>query len=462
MINNIQPVPYSEEAEVATIGAVLIYPEAFIGVAALLKVDDFFLLRHRYIWEAMQRLADRNEPIEYLLLANELKTTGHLDEIGGPAYLTQIMNSTPTHTHAEVYARLVERAATRRRLMAVADQIKALALNEELTIEQVTDTANKKLFDVTSSTGNAQVYTFHDMVHAYYDKVEALLSDGKGLTGLPTGFRVVDNLLGGLNRSDLLLLAGRPGMGKSSFLLSLIMNVQRAAAALKQPPKRIALFTLEMGCEQIIQRAMSLEAGINLQALRHGNLPPGGWSQFVRTAGAIAPYPIFVDDRADLTPTQMRAVIRKLTLGYGPLDLVIVDYLQLMSGGKSFKPSERVQEVSYISRALKNIAKEFDVPLLAASQLSRECEKRADKRPQLSDLRESGAQEQDADIVMFLYRDEVYNEATEFPNQAEIIVAKHRNGPTGTVTLYFEKTLTKFLNAAERSVDLLRLNGGEN
>lgn len=443
-----QTPPYSQEAEEATIGALITFPGALLGVAEFLHDDDFFLLRNRYIWKAMNNVAARSEPIEYITLVQELDDMGKLDEVGGPAYITHLINAAPSAMHAEVYGRLVERAATRRQLMAASDQIKALALNKELSIEQVLDRTNKIIFDITTRPASANVQVFHDLVSDYYDKVERLLANQQTITGQPTGFKDLDNVLGGLQRTDLTLVAGRPGMGKSSFLLSVVMNMLRAA-----PGKRIALFTLEMSAEQLVQRAMSLEAGINLRALRAGQIGRDGWANFVRTAGKISPYTLFIDDRPGLTPAQIRAACRRLVMGYGPLDIIVVDYVQLMKGG-SFKPSERVQEIGFISKSLKALAKEFDVPVLVAAQLSRAVEQRQNKRPVLSDLRESGDLENDADIVMFLYRDEVYNENTEFPNEAEVIVAKHRNGPTGTISLYFEKTLTRFTDMAVRTVDL--------
>lgn len=443
-----QSIPYAQEAEEAVIGSVLVSASVYVGLAAFLKADDFFILRHRYIWQAFERLSSRNEAIDYLTLSAELRAMDKLAEIGGPAYLTQLINSVPTSVHAEVYGKLVERAAIRRRMLAASDEIKALALNEELSLEQVIDDSHKKLFDVTELASSDPARSFKDMVSTYFERVEYLLDRPGEVIGIPTGFEQLDHILEGLQKTDLLLLAGRPGMGKSSLLLSIVLNILKGDAS-----KRIALFSLEMGWEQLVQRAVSWQSGLNLQDLRTARLGRDGWGQFVKATGDIASYKLFIDDRPRITPRQLRAKCRKLMMGHGKLDLIVVDYVQLMSGG-GFKPSERVQEIGHISSSLKNIAKEFNVPVLAAAQLSRAVEQRADKRPILSDLRESGSLENDSDIVMFVYRDEVYNPETETPNQAEIIVAKHRNGPTGTAFLYFDKTLTKFMNAAERSVDL--------
>lgn len=847
--------PYSQEAEEATIGAILVNPVAYFGVAAFLRADDFFILRHRYIWQSLERLQERGEPIDYLTVKEELEDMGRLGEVGGPAYLTQLINNTPTSVHAEVYGRLVERAATRRRLMSAADQIKSLAINEEMTVEQVISESEAKLFDVTERQLTKELMPMREAVSQYFDRIEYLMQNKGAAFGVPTGFKDLDKLLGGLQKSDLLIFAGRPGMGKcvagdtlipteqgfipivslkpdsdqgncdddggifyplkigvqtphgvkqtsyfydsgmratrrlktragysltatyshpvlvlspdgnkiwkklldvecgdfiaiqrhepvfgsssdfpsmgaytrpqlpteltpdiayilgllagdgnltrrnyvslsssdssilealycwanksglsarhraaydhtigsvvlntwlkhiglsgyahekevpytimraprdcvraflqglfdtdghaeaqngyiqfvssserlarqvhilllqfgivskltfkpnthrgawciritgdaarrfyknigfrlerkqarrsllpaksnanldvipylpatsagfgklnyrkyfrgikspgyaklrqiaqfapevqdlldpqyywdeitsienagiqhcydlcvpdghafvtngivshnTSFLLSATINMARLGA-------RVAIFSMEMGVEQIVQRLISMEAGINSQNLRLGQLNQQEWARFVHAAGNLSNFKIFIDDTAAMNPLELRTKSFRLAREHG-LDLIVVDYLQLMNAGGVYE-NNRVQEVSFISRNLKELARELNVPLLSAAQLSRAVEQRQDKRPQLSDLRESGSLEQDSDIVIFLYRDEMYNEATEFPNQAEIIVAKHRNGPTGTINLYFEKTLTKFMNAAERSVDL--------
>jgi replicative DNA helicase len=440
-----QYIPYSQEAEEAVIGAVLINPGTFYSVAAFLNAEDFFILRHQYIWQALVRLIERSDEINYVTIVQEIKNTDKLDEIGGPAYITQLINNTPTSIHAEVYGRLVERAAIRRRLLSAADRIKLLALDEELTVERVMDEAETELFGVSERQLSKELIPMREAISQYYDYVEGLMQNSGEPLGLPTGFKDLDKLLGGLQRSDLLVFAGRPGMGKTSFLLSMALNAARLG-------RRIAIFTMEMGVDQIVQRMVSMEAAINSQKLRLGQLTPQEWARFVQVAGNLSNLRIYIDDTPAMTPLQMRSKCFRLSREHG-IDLVIVDYMQLMNAGGSYE-NNRVQEISLISRSMKELARELNVPILSAAQLSRAVEQRQDKRPVLSDLRESGAIEQDSDIVIFLYRDEVYNEATEFPNQAEIIVAKHRNGPTGTISLYFEKTLTKFLNATERNIDL--------
>jgi replicative DNA helicase len=441
------PAPYSEEAEEAVLGAILSNPNVIFNVASFLKGEDFYILRHQYIWEAMQRIVERGEEFDYLTVSKELADIGRLDEVGGPWYLLRLVNNTPTSVHAEVYARVVERAAVRRRLMAAADEIKALALNEEMAIEKVTDEAEARLFSVTESQLRRDLVPISHVISEYWERMERLIGDRDEALGLPTGFRALDTLLGGLQKSDLLIFAGRPGMGKTSFMLSVALNAARF-------DKRIAIFTMEMGVEQIIQRMVSMETGINMQRLRLGQVDELEWRRLVEAMSRLRNFKIFIDDTPAMSPMQMRAKCRRLAREQG-VDLIMVDYLQLMNAGGVYE-NNRVQEVSHISRNLKELARELNVPLFSAAQLSRAVEQRQDKRPQLSDLRESGSLEQDSDIVMFLYRDEVYNEATEAPNQADIIVAKHRNGPTGVVSLYFDKTITRFMDATAHNIDLSR------
>ena len=441
--------PYSQEAEEAVLGAVMVNPDAFLGVASFLTAEDFYILRHSYIWEALLRISERNEQIDFVTLQDELRALNRLNDVGGPAYLLHLVNSTPTSIHAEVYGHLVERAAVRRRLLIAADEIKALALDEQLTIEKVTSDSESKLFNVTERNLRRELIPMRDAISAYFERVEYLIQhpeDNK--LGLPTGFHDFDELLGGLQRSDLLIFAGRPGMGKSSFLLSVALNAARIGA-------RILIFTMEMGHEQLVQRFMSMETGINTQKLRSGQLTQQEWQRFVNASGKLGNLNIFIDDTPAMTPLQIRTKCRRIAHEYG-LDLVIVDYMQLMNAGSGYE-NNRVQEISYISRSLKELARELNVPLFSAAQLSRAVEQRQDKHPQLSDLRKSGSIEQDADIVIFLYRDVVYNEATEFPNRADLIIAKHRNGPTGVVSLHFEKTLTKFTDARMTTIDLSAL-----
>lgn len=448
------PIPYSIEAEESVLGAILNHPAHMTPIAAFLKSEHFFIMRHQYIFEAMLAIHERREPIDYLLLKTELAARQRLEDIGGEAHLTKLIDATYYDAPVEVYARLVERAWIRRQLLGAADRIKLLALQEDMTAIEAMAAAEHEILSITSSETDNRQQPFSAHISDYFDKLERLMSNPNELLGIPTGFRDLDSLLLGLQRSDLVLIAARPGMGKTSFLVSVALAVARFK-------HRVGFITLEMGTEQIIQRMVSTETEINLQTLRTGKIHNGQWKKFVDATERIADFQIFIDDTAALTPAQIRHRVQRWQHEHG-LDLLVVDYLQKMGSGGTFKAENRVQEVSYFARSLKDMAKEFNIPVLAAAQLSRAVEQRQDKRPVLSDLRDSGEIEQEADIVMFLYRDEMYNEATEHPNEAEIIVSKHRNGPTGNVRLYFDKASTKFHNSNPRMVNLrdFQPNGG--
>jgi len=376
-----QLAPYSQEAEEAVLGAVMVNPEAFLGVASFLKTEDFYILRHGYIWEALTHISERNDQIDFVTVVDELRAMNHLNDIGGPGYLLHLVNATPTSVHAEVYGHLVERAAVRRRLLIAADEIKALAMDEQLSIEKVTSDSESKLFTVTERNLRRELIPMRDAINTYFERMEHLIQHPDEPLGLPTGFRDLDELLGGLQRSDLLIFAGRPGMGKTSFLLSVALNAAKLGG-------RILIFTMEMGHEQLVQRFVSMETGINTQKLRTGQLLQQEWERFVAASGRLGNLHITIDDTPAMTPIQMRTKCRRMAHEFG-LDLVIVDYMQLMSAGSGYE-NNRVQEISYISRSLKELARELNVPLFSAAQLSRAVEQRQDKRPQLSDLRESG------------------------------------------------------------------------
>lgn len=448
---NIDPgAPFSQEAEEAVIGSVLIDPGQYISVSSFLKPADFFLLRHQYIWQGFERLSQRSEPIDLITLAEELdnmRLNGKpvLDAIGGRAYLTQLLNNAGTSVYAEVYGRLVERTSTGRKLMEFSDEVKKLALDESLAMPQKLMEVETKMFSITHASSDVKFSVpLWEALSDYYDKMEAKLQDKSVGYGIPSGFRDVDALIGGYNKSDLILLAGRPGQGKTSYLLSNAMNMAKLGV-------QVAIFSMEMGIEQLVMRLVSMETGINVQKLRLGKLNPQEAARFTEAIGRMSKWNIFLDDTPALTPSELRTRARRLKSEYG-IDMIILDYLQLMQSAQY--AHNRTQEVGHLSRTTKELAKELNVPILAAVQLSRAVEQRKDKRPILSDMRDSGELEQDADVVQFIYRDEVYNEDTEFPNQAEIITAKHRNGPTGISSLYFEKSLTKFMDASVHRVDL--------
>ncbi len=441
--------PMSLEAEEALLGAIMLQPKAYLSIAAFLSGEDFFLKRHEYIWNACSRLQERNDAIDYVTLARELDAMSVLDEIGGPAYLTSLVNKTPSAVHAEVYGEMVSRTSTRRKMLMAADIIRQTALDEELPIDKVISEAEQALFNVSNTQIKREFVPIWEAVSDYYDEIEKLLELGAGTVGIPTGFKGLDNLLGGFQKSDLVVFAGRPGMGKTSWILTVAMQAARRGA-------RVAIFTMEMGVEQMVQRLLSMETGIKIGQLRTADINPREQTRLTEAIGRISNLPLFIDDTPSITPIEMRTKCRRLQHEYG-LDMVMVDYMQLMSAGKAYE-NNRVQEISYISRALKELARELNVCVLSTAQLSRAVEQRQDKRPQLSDLRESGSIEQDADAVMFLYRDEYYHpDATEFPHQAEVILSKHRHGPVGKVDLYFEESITKFMDVNYQRVDLSNL-----
>jgi len=434
-----QIVPHSREAEEAVIGAILINPEAYYDVASFLQADDFYIIRHRWVWQAFNRLHEQRVPIDFLTVTEALDQMGQLAEAGGPAYLTALINNVPTSLHAEAYGHVVEETAVRRRMLEAANTIAKLAYKEETGIDEVMNEAEKAIFGVSERRLTRDLQPIQQVLSDYYDRIDQIMRRGEETLGVPTGFIDLDRLLGGLQPSDFLLIAGRPGMGKTAFMLSAAKN----AAQLHK--KHVAVFSLEMANEQLVQRLISQETGIDIHHLRTGKLSEDEWPLFAHAIEVLGDTRIFLDDTPGLTPLQLRTKCRRLHMEFR-LDLVLVDYLQLMSGG--IRIENRVQEVSYISRNLKMLARELNTPVLAAAQLSRAIEQRADKEPQLSDLRESGSLEQDADVVMFIHRQDMYDRDNLRPNVAQVKVAKHRNGPTGNIELIFLSNLAKFENAA--------------
>ena len=438
-------VPHNREAEEALLGSVLINPEAYYDVASFLKAEDFYIHRHRWIWEAFVRLHERRRPIDFLTVSDELEQLGQIAEVGGPAYLTALIANVPTSLHAEAYGRIIEENAIRRRMLSAANDIAKLAYKESSNIDEVMSEAEKSVFGVSERRLTRDLQPIQQVLSDYYDRIDQLSSQGGLIYGVPTGFIDLDRLLMGLQPSDFILIAGRPGTGKTAFMLSAAKN----AAQIHK--KHVAIFSLEMSNEQLVQRLIAQETAIDSQRLRTGKLNEDEWPLFTHAIEVLSDTRIFLDDTPALTPLQLRTKCRRLHMEY-QLDLILVDYLQLMSSG--MRSENRVQEVSYISRNMKVLARELNVPVLAAAQLSRAIEQRADKEPQLSDLRESGSLEQDADIVMFIHRPEMYEKDTLKKNIAQIKISKHRNGPVGTIELIFRNNLAKFENAATRVVDL--------
>ncbi|NLE45660.1 MAG: replicative DNA helicase [Chloroflexi bacterium] len=433
-------VPHNVEAEEAVLGSLLIDPEALFGVSSFLKPDDFYIQKNAWIYEVILALHERRDPVDFVTLCDELERRGQLDEVGGAAYVTRLINAVPSAINVAAYGHITEHAAIRRRLISAASQIAQLAYKETEDVDEVVDQAEQALFSVSQRRITRDLAPISAIAHAYYDRIEYLYAHQGEPLGVPTGFADLDRLLGGLQKSDFIIIAARPSVGKTSLCLSVARNAARHG-------KTVAVFSLEMSNEQIVQRIVSAETGIDAQRLRLGRLEDQEWPLFAEATGKVSELPIYIDDTPAVSVLQLRTKARRLHSEHG-LDLIFVDYLQLMVG--DVRSENRVQEVSYISRSLKALARELGVPVVAASQLSRAVEQRTDKRPMLSDLRESGSLEQDADVVMFIYRDDMYHPETEQQNIAEVIVAKHRNGPTGVVQLFFRKRLAQFLDAEMR------------
>jgi replicative DNA helicase len=433
--------PHNVEAEEAVLGSLLIDPDAIVRVATFLNPADFFVERHGWIFEAIRDLHEKREPADLVTLTDDLERRGQLTQVGGSAYLTGLINATPTSIHVEFYARIVERTAVLRRLIDAAGQIARLAYQDTEDASEVLDRAEEIIFSVAARQVDRDLRPIINVLDKYIDRVEYLRQHQGEMIGIPTGLADLDKLLGGLQRSDLIILAGRPGMGKTSLGLSIALQAAR------KWDKRIAVFSLEMSDEQLVQRLVSAETGIDSQRLRLGDIKDDEWSTLIQATNLLANTQIYIDDTPAISALELRTKSRRLHAEHG-LDMVIVDYLQLMRG--DFRSENRQQEISFISRSLKALARELNIPILALSQLSRQVESRHDKRPMLSDLRESGSIEQDADAVLFIYRDEVYNPDSEFPNIAEIILSKHRSGPTGIFSVYFKKHLAQFVDLEVR------------
>lgn len=445
-------VPFSQEAEEGVIGAVLIDPAAWLDLTFLTS-DAFYVLRHRYIWQALARLAERREAIDFLTVQDELRATGKLNEIGGPAYLLNLVNNTPTSKHAEVYGRLVFRAAARRRLLEASAQLQRLALDEELALESVLDGAQRTVIAVIDSTADSRFeHQMPDVVDRMIGRIEEQIENPSRAWALPSGFRDLDTLLaGGFWRGDLITVAGRPGMGKTAMLLGIAANTSRVGA-------RVGITSLEMNADALVLRMAAMETGINLQTLRQGNLNRQEWQRLLHASAPLRDMPIVTNDAPVQTVEQIHAQARRWQMMYG-LDLLILDYLGLLHSADLPRRREdnRVQEIAQMTRACKELARDLNIPVLMAAQVNRGPEARQDKRPLLSDLRESGSIENDSDVVMFIFREVVYDSATVNPEKAEIIVAKHRNGPTDTVALHYERALTKFVDARTERIDLSEL-----
>lgn len=443
--------PQNIEAEQSVLGAMLIEKEAIPKVMEILRDTDFYREAHRVIFNAMLELYNKNEAVDMITVTEILKRDNKLEDVGGIAYVTSLANAVPTAANVTYHASIIEEKSILRQLVSVSTQIASMGYEANDDVKNIIDSAESKILEISNRKKTADFTPINEIVLDSFKSIEALMGNKTGLTGLPTGFEDLDNLTSGLHGSDFIILAARPSMGKTAFALNVVQNVAiRAAKKVGGAPKTVAFFSLEMSKEQLVQRMLCAEANIDSQRLRIGELRDEDWAMLINTADTLSSANIYIDDTAGITAMDMRSRARRLKAEHG-LDLIVVDYLQLMQGsGKKNNNGDRQQEVSEISRSLKALARELDVPVIALSQLSRSVEARQVKRPMLSDLRESGSLEQDADIVAFLYREDYYNPETENKNITELIIAKHRNGPVDTVNLFFHKQYTKFVGLSKR------------
>lgn len=433
--------PQNVEAEQSVLGSMLIDKDAVLKVAELLIPEDFYRDDHKFVYAAMLKLFEKRMPIDVVTVSEELEQVGKFEQVGGATYLTTLVNVVPTASHVQHYATIVQQKSTLRRLISAATRITELGYQEDGEISRVLDTAEQSLFSVSQKHLKQNFVPIKDVLADSFERIDELHKNKGVLRGVPTGFRDLDNMLSGLQDSDLVIVAARPSMGKTAITLNM------AAHAAVKEKRSVGFFSLEMSRDQLAERLLSLESGVDSWKLRTGNLSDEDFPKIGYAMGTLADAPIYIDDSAGLTITEIRSKCRRLQMEHG-LDIVMIDYLQLITGSSRGNEFNRVQEISEISRNLKMLARELKIPVVALSQLSRAVESRPDKRPMLSDLRESGSIEQDADIVMFIYREEYYDKNTDRKGITELLIRKHRNGPVGDVELFFIPEQTRF-----RSVD---------
>ena len=447
IIMDVRIPPHNLDAEKAVLGALLTNGSnsgAVVDtVTSILKSEDFYRDAHRIIYDAILEIVHANKTADFITVGEELDRRKRLDAVGGLAYITSLANESVSY-NVEEHAKIISEKAQLRRLIDAGNKIVGMTYAGEDEPTTILNKAEQMVLDVSGQTQSESSFApISEIVLSNLDKLNALQQHDGAITGVPTGFKDVDHVFNGLQKSDLILVAARPAMGKTAFTLNIAQNVTMLY------DKTVAFFSLEMGKEQLVGRILSSVAGVSSEKLRRANMDPADWEKVIAAADRMSKSKLFIDDTPGLTVQDMRSKLRRLKVEHG-LDLVIVDYIQLMQGRNSGKGSEnRQQEVSEISRNLKLIAREFNVPLIALSQLSRSVESRPDKRPVLSDLRESGSLEQDADIVIFLYRDKYYDENSEMGDEAEVLIRKHRNGAVGTVRLLFKGELTRFLDTVD-------------
>ncbi|MDD5593108.1 MAG: replicative DNA helicase [Candidatus Margulisbacteria bacterium] len=433
--------PQNLAAEQSVIGSMLLDKNAVVRVIELLRPDSFYRDAHRFIYEAILDLFDRGEPVDLVTVTEALRKSGKLDAVGGAVYVTDLINSVPTSANVEHYAKIVEEKYVLRRLIESGTQIVSAAFSEPEDVDQILDEAEKNIFDIALKRSREGFHKIDSVIKRVLDKIDSLYGKKEAITGTPSGYPDLDQLTAGFQNADLIIIAARPSVGKTAFAL----NIAQQVAIKHNIP--VAIFSLEMSKEQLAQRMLCSEAEVDAQRLKTASLSDTGWKKLTRALGKLSEAPLYIDDSASITATEIRAKARRLKIERG-LGLVIVDYLQLMRGRNRIE--NRVQEISDIARSLKTLARELDVPVIALSQLSRAVEQRPDRIPRLSDLRESGEIEQTADLVMFIHREDYYNPQSDRGNIAEIMIAKQRNGPIGTVELVFRKEIAKFCSKETR------------
>ena len=427
--------PHSVESEQSILGSIILDKDAIITVAETINPSDFYKEAHKIIYESMLSLNSNNEPIDLITLIEELRKEGHLDNIGGISYLTSLSTIVPTTSNVKYYANIVKEKSVMRQLIKASNEIINLGYDASTDVQEILNKAEKSIFDISQEKSGDGIQPINAVLQDTFDMIEKLCTEKKEVTGITTGFKDLNKKINGLQRTDLILLAARPAMGKTAFSLNLVQN-----AALKGDAS-VAVFSLEMSKEQLVQRMLSAQSNVELSKIKTGTLGESDWPRIIDGMAVLSEAKIFIDDTPGIKISEIRSKCRRLKMEKG-LDLILIDYLQLMEG--EGKNENRQQEIAKISRSLKILAKELDCPVVALSQLSRSPELRKDHRPILSDLRESGSIEQDADIVMFLYRDEYYHDDSEKKNIGEVIVAKNRHGETGNVELVWFGQVQKF------------------
>lgn len=432
--------PQNIDAEASLLGSLIIDSDSFVKIADLLSTDDFYSAQHRAIFAAMRKLHDKRSPIDVLTLSEQLKTSGELDKVGGAGYLTELTNFVPTAAHLEQYAQIVADKSVRRRLIKASQDIATIGSEDKKSLPELIEEAETRLFEVSQQHVRQDITSLESILGESFDRLDDLHRHKGGLRGVPTGLKDLDKMLAGLQRSDLDIIAARTSMGKTALMLNIALNIATSAAH-----GAVLIFSLETSKEQLVDRILAAEAGVDAWSLRTGEgLSDEDFERISAAMGELAEAPIFIDDTSGITVSDLRTKARRLHHKH-PLAVIMVDYLQLMSGGTRFATvANRVQEISEISRSLKILARELNVPVVALSQLSRAVESRNPQIPQLADLRESGSIEQDADVVLFLYREDYYNPETDRQNITDVFIKKHRNGPVGKVELFFDRSRQMF------------------